>query len=91
VLDSDGMFRAVVSPRDPGIANWLDPAGHAEGAMIYRWNQADGAPVPRTRVVKFADIRAALPAGTATVSPEERQAAIERRREHVRRRYARSL
>ncbi len=27
VLDSDGVFRAVVAHRDPGVANWLDTAG----------------------------------------------------------------
>jgi hypothetical protein len=91
VLDADGVFRAVVSLRDPGIPNWLDPAGHTEGSMIYRWNQADGAPIPKTRVVPFADIRTTLPAETRTVTPEERLAAIERRREHVRRRYARPV
>ena len=90
VLDADGVFRAVVSLRDPGVANWLDPAGHAEGSMIYRWNQADGAPIPAARVVPFGEVRAALPPPTQTITPEERVAMIERRREHVRRRYARA-
>lgn len=91
VLDADGILRAVISLTDPAIPNWLDPAGHTEGSMIYRWNQADGAPIPKTRVVPFADLRAILPADTPTVTPQERLAAIERRREHVRRRYARPL
>jgi hypothetical protein len=90
VLDPDGIFRAVVSLRDPGVPNWLDSAGHSEGSMIYRWNQAEGAPIPTTRVVRFGEIRAALPAATAVVTPEERHATIEGRREHVRRRYARA-
>lgn len=89
-LDADGFFRAVVSLRDPGIPNWLEPAGHTEGSMIYRWNQAAAAPVPGTRVVPFAEIRAVLPAATPVVSPDERRTTIEKRREHVRRRYARS-
>jgi hypothetical protein len=59
--------------------------------MIYRWNQADGAPIPSTRVVPFSEIRAALPPQTQTVTPEKRSVMIERRREHVRRRYARPL
>jgi hypothetical protein len=90
VLDADGVFRAVVSLRDPGVANWLDPAGHAEGSMIYRWNKADGAPIPAARVVPFGEVRAALPPPTQTITAEERAAMIERRREHVRRRYARA-
>jgi hypothetical protein len=90
-LDADGVFRAVIARRDPGVPNWLDPAGHAEGAMIYRWNQADGSPVPATRLVKLSALRDALPRDTPRVSPEERAAAMERRRAHVQRRYARPL
>jgi hypothetical protein len=90
VLDVDGFFRAVIARADPGVPNWLDPAGRSEGSMIYRWNQADGAPIPQARVVKLADLRATLPPGTPSVSAAERAAALERRREHVRRRFARS-
>lgn len=90
-LDSDGAFRAVVSLRDPGIANWLDPAGHAEGSMIYRWNQAALAPIPRTQLVKLAELRAALPPETLRATPAQRAAAIEIRRQHVRRRYGRPI
>jgi hypothetical protein len=90
VLDPDGAFHAVVSIRDPGVPNWLDPAGHGEGSMIYRWNQADGAPIPATRIAHFDEIRAALPTATPVVTPEARHATIERRRDHVRRRYARA-
>ncbi len=89
-LDADGVFRAVIALSDPGVPNWLDPAGHAEGSMIYRWNQAESAPVPTTRVLTLAELRTALPPETPLVTPEERAAAVERRREHVRRRYARS-
>jgi hypothetical protein len=88
-LDADGVFRAVVSRRDPGVPNWLDPAGRREGSMIYRWNQADAAPIPKCRVVKLADLRALLPRETPVVTPDERRAAIERRRDAIRRRYAR--
>jgi hypothetical protein len=90
-LDADGVFRAVVAQRDPGVANWLDSAGHAEGSMIYRWNQADSAPIPAARKVKFSELSGALPPGTARVSPAERAREIEIRRTHVRRRLARSL
>jgi hypothetical protein len=90
-LDDDGVFRAVVSIRDPGVPNWLDTAGRREGSMIYRWNQADGAPIPRGRVVELAAVRDVLPAATPRVSPAERSAAIERRREHFRRRLARPV
>ena len=88
-LDRDGVFRAVVSLRDPGVPNWLDPAGHGEGSMIYRWNQADGEPIPACRVVTFDALRGELPPDTPVVSPEEREEEIEQRRRHVQRRHAR--
>jgi hypothetical protein len=90
-LDSDGVFRAVIAHRDPGIPNWLDTVGHGEGAMIYRWNFADAAPIPETRVVKFSEIRNHLPPGTPEVSPQAREEEIERRRQHVVRRFSRPL
>jgi hypothetical protein len=90
-LDSDGAFRAVVCQRDPGVANWLDPVGHNEGSMIYRWNLAESTPVPETRVVRLSELRDHLPRDTPEVDPAERARAIEVRREHVRRRFARPL
>ena len=91
VLDADAVFRAVVSCADPGVPNWLDTTGLREGSMIYRWNQADGSPIPQTRVVKLDALRSILPAETATLTKGERAAAVERRREHVRRRYGRPI
>ena len=90
-IDSDGVFRAVVAQRDPGIANWLDTVGHPEGSLIYRWNLADAAPVPTTRVGKLDAVLDSLPRDTLRVGAAERAAVIERRREHVRRRFARPL
>ena len=69
VLDADGVFRAVVAHSDPGVANWLDTAGNHQGAMIFRWLRADGAPVPTTRVVPLAGLRdACRPAPTAVTA-----------------------
>jgi hypothetical protein len=80
VLDDDGVFRAVVSHRDPGIANWLDTAGTAQGCITYRWNQATTAPVPTLRLVSFAELDAHLPPGTERVSPAQRADTLARRR-----------
>ena len=87
-LDGDGVFRAVVSHTDPGVANWLDTAGHRRGPAIFRFVRADGeAPVPATRVVALSDLDAALPPGTARVDAATRRQVIARRREGVRRRF----
>jgi hypothetical protein len=90
-LDKDGVFRAVVAHRDPGVPNWHDTAGHAEGSMLYRRNQADGSPIPAARVVKLSALRESLPPDTPRVTAAERAAQIERRRAHVQRRFARPL
>ena len=91
VLDSDGMFRAVVAHRDPGVANWLDTVGHREGSMIYRWNVSDAFPIPETRLVKFSDLHEHLPADSPRVGLAQRAEHVERRRQGVRRRLARPL
>jgi hypothetical protein len=88
-LDADGMFRAVVAHRDPGVPNWLDPVGHVEGSMIYRWNLAETTPYPELRIVPLGALREHLPAETPHVTAAQRAATIERRRQGVRRRFAR--
>ena len=42
-------FRAVISIADPGVPNWLDPAGHHRGLLQGRWFEADSGPVPTIR------------------------------------------
>ena len=87
VLDPDGTFRAVISAKDPGVANWLDTAGHSEGGMLIRWLECDSGPRPITKKVDFDEVWKALPESTARVTPEQRAEMLERRRSHVARRY----
>ena len=89
VVDDDGVFRAVVAGRDPGVANWLDTAGQRHGAMICRFVRADAAPVPTTRLLTTWQLDVALPLGTARVDAAARADAIARRRAAVRRRFPR--
>jgi hypothetical protein len=89
VVDSDGLVRVVLCGRDPGVANWLDTAGHSNGAMILRCVRTTTAPTPNARVVAFDDIASALPADTRRVTAEERAAVVERRRRAVHERFAR--
>ena len=86
-LDRDGAFRAVISHRDPGVPNWLDPAGHESGLILSRILNLRGDLVtPRLSVVPFVELRDALPADTRVVTPEERSETIRRRMHSVRRR-----
>ena len=90
VIDPDGVFRAVVSQRDPGVANWLDPAGHRYGPAIFRWVRAAGSPpVPQTRVVRVSDLWDTLPLDTVRVDATTRERAIAERRAGVAKRFAR--
>lgn len=59
-MRGDGSVRVVVAHHDPGVPNWIETAGHAFGAMCWRWVRPASmseAPVPATRVVKLADVR----------------------------------
>jgi hypothetical protein len=89
VVDSDGILRVVVSARDPGVANWLDSAGHSNGAMILRCVRTETAPVPATRVVKFDEVLSALPPSTTMATREQRAETIEARRRSVHERFYR--
>src|SRR3546814_3725852 len=52
VVDSDGVFRAVISARDPGVHNWLDTSGYPRGAIQGRWVDTDDKHTPTNRKVK---------------------------------------
>jgi hypothetical protein len=71
-LSSDGKFRAVISLEDPGVPNWLDPAGYTEGGIYGRWYDCDSSPVPTIKRVKFKELRDYLPSDTPVVTPQER-------------------
>jgi hypothetical protein len=87
-VDSDGLVRVVLCERDPGVANWLDTAGHSNGAMILRCVRTTTAPTPSARVVPFDDIASALPADTQRVTAAERASVLERRQRAVHERFA---
>ncbi|MDA4109535.1 hypothetical protein MHOL44478_20055 [Mycobacterium holsaticum DSM 44478] len=88
-IDADGLLRVVISSVDPGVANWLDTAGHSNGPMIFRCVRTQAAPTPSARVVKLGDVAAALPPETRMVTRDERAAVIEGRRRAVHERFHR--
>lgn len=78
VRDDADSLTYVVSRRDPGVWNWLDPCDMPEGLLTLRWAEfAEGRPGDnfgaRSTVVKLDALRDALPAGTRWVTPEERR------------------
>ena len=80
VVDSDGVFRTVISARDPGVHNWLDTSGYPSGAIQGRWFEASEKPMPSIKKVKLADVLQHLPADTKTLNPQERAVALRNRR-----------
>jgi hypothetical protein len=88
-VDDDGTLRVVIAHEDPGVANWLDTAGHSAGPIILRCVRTESAPVPATRLVQFSEIGSSLPTGARRVTPRERRAALDARRLAVSKRFCR--
>jgi len=78
-ISADGKFRAVLSLNDPGVPNWLDPAGFRQGTIYGRWYDCDSCPTPTLQRVKFSELRNYLPADTPVVTPEQRAEELRRR------------
>ena len=79
-LDGKGRLQAIVSPRDPGVPNWLDTGGYREGFLLLRWIGTDDAPEPHCRTLPFDSIASFLPENTRRISREERAEERARRR-----------
>jgi hypothetical protein len=88
-VDDDGVLRTVIAHEDPGVANWLDTAGHSVGPIILRCVRTETAPVPTMRLVKFSELEKAVPAVTHRVTPDERRTIMAARRLAVSNRFSR--
>src|SRR3546814_20232283 len=77
---SDGVFRAVISARDPGVHNWLDTSGYLRGASQGRWVDTDDKPTPTIRKGKVDEVLYQLPQATRRVTPEQRYRRVRDRR-----------
>ena len=85
--DADGHYRFVLSKQDPGVANWLDTRGMDEGIIMLRNYVTEENVVPSLRLVKFNEVLNTLPSDTSMVTPDQRQTALEYRREGYTRLY----
>jgi hypothetical protein len=79
-VDADGVLRVVVSPSDPGVANWMDTTGYRSGVVQCREIGSVEAPELTARVVPLAELAEHLPSDTRRFTPEERAAALLARR-----------
>ncbi len=71
VVSPDGSVRLVIAAEDPGVANWLDTAGHRRGTMCLRWVGAETHPDPGTRVVDLSALRAECGRGGGSRAGEQ--------------------
>ena len=55
--EDDGSWTIVVSPRDPGVPNWVSPAGRRRGRIWFRWFLPAETPQPlEAQVVPIAEL-----------------------------------
>ncbi len=87
-IDSDNTVRLVIAHTDPGVHNWLDTQGFARGNLTYRNLLSQDAARFSTRVVKHSELMQHLPADTATVTAQEREAMLLARYRAIKLRYA---
>lgn len=78
-IDEHGVFRAVISHQDPGIANWLDSAGINKGLATIRFYEPEFIPETTLRRIRFSQLNESLPTSTPRVSEQDRQKALRER------------
>ncbi len=88
-LDDDGIFRGVIAHEDPGVPNWLDPAGNTRGSLAIRFVLAEAAPGVQFERIPRGRLREVLPASTPVVDAATRAHRLERRRNAAIARYRR--
>lgn len=87
----DGTLTYVLSRRDPGVHNWIDTGGLAQGIFILRWQAVPAGADPATmltgcRLFRLDEIDAVVPADVPRIDAEGRRAQVAQRREDFERR-----
>lgn len=82
-LEDDGELIVVVSHDDPGVPNWLDPSGFAEGYITFRWIRADHYPAPQATQIKRSELFEQLPQTVKRFTSEQRREQLAARRRGV--------
>jgi len=87
VLEENGELLLVVAHEDPGVPNWLDPAGHGEGYITVRWIGAPDCPTPTCEQFPVAELPRRLPQGVKRIDAQGRRAQLAERRSGALRRF----
>ena len=92
VANPDGTYTFVVSPADPGVANWVSTGGLNQGTISMRFQDFDPAsqeaPTVRSQVVAVDALGTVLPPTTVYLTAAERAAQIAQRQLGYARRWA---
>ncbi|MBJ18227.1 MAG: hypothetical protein GY910_04995 [bacterium] len=89
-LSPDGVYRFVISMRDPGVANWLDASGAPQGQMMLRWQGVGAltrAHEPKVELLPFDSIASHFPSDEPSFDAAARRVQIAERQEAIERRY----
>jgi hypothetical protein len=88
----DGTYTLVISPTDPGVANWISTGGLNQGTISIRFQDLDNSklntPTVTSQVVPLAQLGDALPASTEYVGFDGRAQQIALRHAGFDRRFA---
>jgi hypothetical protein len=82
---ADGTITYVVCLSDPGVHNWLDPAGLEQGTMLHRWQGLPDGDFPSDRSVRAVQLVTldqldrVLPADMRRVTPAQRRQQLSER------------
>lgn len=80
VANPDGTYTLVISPTDPGVANWVSTGGLNQGTISIRFQDLDTAsttlPTVSSQVVPLDQLSTVLPPTTVYVTPDERLAQL---------------
>jgi Bacterial Ig domain len=79
IANPDGTYTLVVSPTDPGVANWVSTGGLNQGTLFIRFQSItdpNDQPTISAQVVTLNQLNTTLPASTQYLTPEQRQAQL---------------
>ncbi|CAN5491538.1 hypothetical protein BH09ACT8_BH09ACT8_39020 [soil metagenome] len=92
IANQDGTYTLVISPTDPGVANWVSTGGLNQGIISMRFQNLDpesaATPSVQSQLVKLDELNNYLPAGTVYVTPDERTAQLALRKAGFDKRWA---
>jgi hypothetical protein len=87
-----GVYTIVISPKDPGVANWVSTGGLNQGTISIRFQdlplEPTNLPTVTSQVVQHSQLGTVLPAGTLYVTPAQRAAQLAVRKAGFDKRFA---